>query len=57
MAEWPLARALGGEVVRGEEFLYERGDGTRFWIRVSAAPETTVAAGVPAGQARSVWGF
>lgn len=36
--EWPLARALQGEVVYGEEYLYQRGDGTNAWIRASAAP-------------------
>jgi PAS domain S-box-containing protein len=36
--EWPLARALQGETVPGEDFLYQRGDGTREWIRVGGAP-------------------
>jgi PAS domain S-box-containing protein len=36
--EWPLARALQGEVVRGDEFLYQRGDGRRTWIGVHGAP-------------------
>lgn len=36
--EWPLARALQGEVVLGEEFRYQRGDGTMTWIRVSGTP-------------------
>ncbi|HKV07728.1 MAG TPA: PAS domain-containing protein, partial [Thermoanaerobaculia bacterium] len=36
--EYPLARALQGETFRNEELLYERGDGTRSWLRVSAAP-------------------
>ncbi|QQP88410.1 PAS domain-containing protein [Skermanella sp. TT6] len=36
--EWPLARALEGEVVAGDEFLYRRGDGSTAWIRVSGAP-------------------
>jgi PAS domain S-box-containing protein len=36
--EWPLARALQGETVPGQDFLYQRGDGTREWIRVGGAP-------------------
>jgi PAS domain S-box-containing protein len=37
--EWPLARALeSGEVISGEEVLYSRGDGTRRWLRINAAP-------------------
>jgi PAS domain S-box-containing protein len=36
--EWPLARALNGTTVHGEQFLYQRGDGTTAWIQVSAAP-------------------
>ncbi|GAC1594110.1 MAG: hypothetical protein NVS4B10_01430 [Myxococcales bacterium] len=37
--EWPLARALlHGEVVRGEEIRYERGDGTLAVLSASAAP-------------------
>jgi signal transduction histidine kinase/PAS domain-containing protein len=38
-SEWPLARAIrGGEVVHGEHYEYIRGDGTRTWISVNAAP-------------------
>ncbi|WP_158044195.1 PAS domain-containing sensor histidine kinase [Skermanella pratensis] len=37
-AQWPLARALKGEVVAGDEYLYRRGCGTTGWIRVSGAP-------------------
>jgi PAS domain S-box-containing protein len=37
--EWPLARAITrGEVVVGEELEFERGDGTRGWMRCNAAP-------------------
>lgn len=36
--QWPLARALKGEFVPGDEFLYRRGDGTTGWIRVCGAP-------------------
>ena len=36
--EWALARCLAGETVRGDEVLYQRGDGTRAWIRVSGVP-------------------
>ena len=35
---WPLARALTGEFVKGDEFLYQRGDGTTGWIKVCGAP-------------------
>ncbi|EWY39471.1 histidine kinase [Skermanella stibiiresistens SB22] len=38
--EWPLARALEGEVIAGDEFLYRRGDATMAWIKVSGAPIT-----------------
>ena len=31
--EWPIARALRGEVVRNEEILSERPDGHRVWLR------------------------
>ncbi|WP_224248053.1 PAS domain-containing sensor histidine kinase [Hyalangium gracile] len=37
-SEWPLARALRGETVPAERFLYQRGDGTQGWIRVEGAP-------------------
>ncbi len=37
--EWPLARAiLRGETVSGEEFGYLRGDGSRSFLSVNAAP-------------------
>jgi PAS domain S-box-containing protein len=37
--EWPLARAIeAGEMVSGEELLYQCGDGVRRWLRVNAAP-------------------
>jgi PAS domain S-box-containing protein len=36
--QWPLARALKGEFIKGDEFLYQRGDGTTGWIRVCGAP-------------------
>ena len=36
--EWPLVRALRGERIRAEDILYQRGDGTRSWVRSSAAP-------------------
>jgi PAS domain S-box-containing protein len=36
--EYPLARALQGEAVQGEELLYCHGAGTREWMRVGAAP-------------------
>jgi two-component system, sensor histidine kinase and response regulator len=37
--EWPLARAItNGEIVTDQEFEYQRGDGSRIWIRVCAAP-------------------
>lgn|GEM_PF-789746 len=37
-AEWPIRRALRGEVVLGEEIHYARPDGARIWLRVAAAP-------------------
>ena len=38
-SEFPLFRAVkSGEIVRGEEFLFRRGDDTFAWIRCSAAP-------------------
>ena len=43
--EWPLARALRGETVGGDEVYCQRGDGTQSWIRISAAPIRT-----PAGE-------
>jgi PAS domain S-box-containing protein len=40
--EYPLARAiLHGETTDTEEILYQRGDGSRAWISVSAAPIRT----------------
>lgn len=36
--EWPLARALSGEVIRGFEALFQRADGRRIWLRVHGAP-------------------
>ena len=36
--EYPLARALRGEPSPGLECLYNRGDGTKGWIRIVAAP-------------------
>ncbi len=34
----PLTRALNGELVRGDEILYQHSDGTKSWLRVSANP-------------------
>ena len=37
--EYPLVRAIQtGEPVPGEDLLYQRGDGTQAWVRLSAAP-------------------
>jgi PAS domain S-box-containing protein len=36
--EWPLTRALRGEVVPGEDLLHQRADGTRRWVRLESAP-------------------
>jgi signal transduction histidine kinase/ActR/RegA family two-component response regulator len=36
--EWPLIRALRGEVVEGEEFRITRADETERWLCVGAAP-------------------
>jgi PAS domain S-box-containing protein len=49
--ELPLARVVrAGESVSGEELHYRRGDGTRTWLRVNAAPirdeEGQIVAGV-----------
>jgi two-component system cell cycle sensor histidine kinase/response regulator CckA len=37
-SEYPIARALTGEVVDQEEMRYRRGDGSITWLVVSAAP-------------------
>jgi signal transduction histidine kinase/ActR/RegA family two-component response regulator len=37
-SEYPLARGLRGDAVPSAEFIYQRGDGTRGWVRVSGAP-------------------
>jgi PAS domain S-box-containing protein len=37
-SEWPLARAVLGEAVHGEEFQIVRADQSRIWIRVHGAP-------------------
>jgi signal transduction histidine kinase len=38
-SEWPLGRAIRhGERIEGAEYLYLRGDGTRTWITINAAP-------------------
>lgn len=37
-SEWPLERALRGEIVHGDEILYQRADGRRIWLRIDAAP-------------------
>jgi diguanylate cyclase (GGDEF)-like protein/PAS domain S-box-containing protein len=36
--EWPLARAVVGERVDGEEYRYPRPDEPQAWVRVSAGP-------------------
>lgn len=36
--EWPLARAVAGETVRGEELQFEFGDGERGWLLASGGP-------------------
>ena len=37
--EYPLARAIkSGQALPPEEYLYERGDGTRAWVSLAAAP-------------------
>jgi two-component system cell cycle sensor histidine kinase/response regulator CckA len=51
--EYPLTRAvMKGEVTRGDEYLYSRGDGTLGWVRMSGAPirdrEGNIIAGVAA---------
>ncbi len=38
-AEYPLARVLAtGEATTGDEYLYQRGDGTVAWVRITGAP-------------------
>jgi light-regulated signal transduction histidine kinase (bacteriophytochrome) len=41
--EYPLACALRGETVRGQDLMWFREDGSSTWIRVSAAPMKTYA--------------
>lgn len=37
--EYPLARAIqSGKPIPAEDYLYQRGDGTHAWVRLSAAP-------------------
>jgi PAS domain S-box-containing protein len=53
--DYPLARAiLHGETTNAEEVLYQRGDGSRAWISLSAAPiraiDNQIAGGVVAMQ-------
>jgi PAS domain S-box-containing protein len=40
-SEYPMARALGGEERPEAQVLYQRGDGTRAWVRLVAAPIRT----------------
>ncbi|MGI4756844.1 MAG: ATP-binding protein [Janthinobacterium lividum] len=48
--EYPLVRAMKtGKPVRSEDYLYQRGDGTQAWIRLSAAPVVDAAGGVTGG--------
>ncbi len=44
--EYPLARALRGELVRNAEFLYGHGDETVRWIRVSGIPVRDASGGI-----------
>ncbi len=44
--QWPLARALKGEFIEGDEFLYQRGDGTTGWIKVCGAPVVDAAGAI-----------
>ncbi|MGI4852509.1 MAG: PAS domain-containing sensor histidine kinase [Janthinobacterium lividum] len=38
-AEYPLARAMKtGLAISAEDYLYQRGDGSKAWVRLSAAP-------------------
>ena len=51
--DYPIARAIRtGEITEGEEYLYQRGDGTMAWMRFAAAPirnaEGDIVAGVVA---------
>jgi PAS domain S-box-containing protein len=49
--QWPLARAIAGERITGEEILLHRGDGTLCWIRVNAAPIRNAQGAIVAGVA------
>ena len=44
-AEYPMARVLAtGEATGGDEYLYQRGDGTTAWVRITGAPVRDAAA-------------
>ena len=48
--EYPLARAIhSGQPVPAEDYLYQRGDGTHAWVRLSAAPVLDREGGVTGG--------
>ncbi len=48
--EFPLVRAIrSGKAVPSEDYLYERGDGTRAWIRLAAAPVVSESGEVTGG--------
>ena len=49
-AEFPLPRAMSaGHALPAEEYLYERGDGTKAWISLAAAPIVSVQGEVTGG--------
>ncbi len=48
--EYPLVRAIQtGKAVPAEDYLYQRGDGTRAWVQLSAAPILDAAGEVTGG--------
>lgn len=50
--EYPLARTLlSGQVIPAENFLYQRGDGTRGWVSIAASPILNEHGGVAGGVA------
>lgn len=47
--QWPMSRALRGEVVRSEEILLQRADRRQIWLRMHAAPVLDVEGAIIGG--------
>ncbi len=48
--EYPLARVFAtGDVAGPDEYLYQRGDGTRAWVRITGAPVKDARGGLTGG--------